>query len=128
MYEEVIKTMNKAIEDLKELSKTNPELAKKKARENLHRAGILDKDGELAPPYNRQKVNEDDFTRGPREMRKIAMSDYLSEKTKNIEQKREKRVTWAEGIKVEGLPILTMEEVDKQLDPVIHKNADERDR
>lgn len=71
MYKEAIKAMDKCIEDLKELRKTNPELAKKKAREDLQRAGILDEKGELAPPYNGQKVNENDFSRGPGEMRKI---------------------------------------------------------
>lgn len=75
MYEEAIKAMDKCIEDFKELRKTNPELAKKKARENLQRAGILDKDGKLAPPYNGQKVNEDDFTRGPGETRKIEQEE-----------------------------------------------------
>lgn len=69
MYKEAINAMDKCIEDLKELRKTNPELAKKKAKEDLQRAGILDEKGELAPPYNGQKVNEDDFTRGPGEMR-----------------------------------------------------------
>ena len=67
-YEEVIKAMDICIEDLKELRKTNPELAKKKAREHLQRTGILDKDGKLAAPYNGQKVNEHDFTRGPGEI------------------------------------------------------------
>ena len=75
MYKEAIKAMDKCIEDLKELRKTNPELAKKKAREDLQRAGILDEKGELAPPYNGQKVNEDDFTRGPGEMTKIEQEE-----------------------------------------------------
>ena len=75
MYEEEIKAMNKRIENLKELCKTNPELAKKKARESLQRSGILDKDGNLAAPYNGQKVNEDDFTRGPGEMRKLEQEE-----------------------------------------------------
>lgn len=66
MYEEAIKEMDKYIEDLKQLRKTNPELAKKIAKESLQRSGILDKDGKLAPPYNGQKVHEDDFTRGPK--------------------------------------------------------------
>lgn len=69
MYKEAINAMDKCIEDLKELRKTNPELAKKKAREDLQRAGILDEEGKLAPPYNGQKVNEDDFTRGSGEIR-----------------------------------------------------------
>ena len=69
--EETTKKMDKYIEELKELGKTNPELAKKKARENLQRVGIIDKDGKLAPPYNGQKVNENDFTMGPGEMRNL---------------------------------------------------------
>ena len=68
-YEEIIKLMQKEIDEFNELKKTNPELAKKKARERLQEAGILGKDGKLAPPYNGQKVNEDDFTRGPRAYR-----------------------------------------------------------
>ena len=69
MYKEAINEMNRCLEDLKELRRTNPELAKKKAREDLQRIGIIDEDGKLKPPYNGQKVNEDDFTRGPGEER-----------------------------------------------------------
>lgn len=75
MYKEDIKAMDKCIEDLKELRKTNPELAKKKAREDLQRAGILDAKGELAPPYNGQKVNENDFSRGSGEIKKLEQEE-----------------------------------------------------
>lgn len=68
MYEEAIKEINKQLEELKELRRKNPELAKKIARENLQKSGILDENGELAPPYNGQKVNDNDFTRGPGEI------------------------------------------------------------
>lgn len=71
MHEETIKSMDNYIQTLKQLHKTNPELAKEKARENLQRAGILDKDGKLASPYNGEKMNEDDFTRGPQKMSKL---------------------------------------------------------
>ena len=71
MNEETIKEMDKYIEDLKQLYKTNPELAKKRAREDLQRTGILDKSGELASPFNGKKVNESDFTRGPRAMKNL---------------------------------------------------------
>lgn len=74
-YQEAIKAMDKCIEDLRELRETNPELAKKKAREDLQRAGILDKDGKLAPPYNGQKVNQNDFSRGPRGIRKLEQEE-----------------------------------------------------
>lgn len=63
-----INEMEKYIQNLKELKRNNPELAKKIARESLQRSGILDKDGKLAPPYNGQKVNENDFTMGPGEI------------------------------------------------------------
>lgn len=67
MYEDAIKKMDEYIENLKEIRATNPELAKKIAREGLQRAGIITKEGKLAPPYNKEKVYEEDFTRGPRE-------------------------------------------------------------
>lgn len=69
MYEEAIKEMEKCIEDLKELRKTNPNLARKIARESLQKTGILDNDGKLAPPYNGKKINENDFTIGPEKIR-----------------------------------------------------------
>lgn len=33
-----------------------------------------------------------------------------------IEQKTGKKITWPKGAKVDGLPIKTMEDVDKQID------------
>ena len=65
-YEKLNKIIDEEINKLKELKKTNPELAKKLATESLQRAGILDKDGKLAPPYNGKKVNEHDFTMEPK--------------------------------------------------------------
>ena len=75
MHEETIKEMDKYIEDLKQLYKTNPKLAKNKAREDLQRTGILDKNGKLASPYNGKKVNENDFTRGPEAMKNIEQEE-----------------------------------------------------
>ncbi len=51
-YEEAIKEMEKYIQSLKQLRETNPELAKKIARESLQNSGILDKYGKIARPYN----------------------------------------------------------------------------
>ncbi len=65
LHEELIKIMEEEIKDLRELYKKDPELAKKKARENLQKAGIMDENGNLLPPYNGQKVNDTDFTMGP---------------------------------------------------------------
>ena len=78
-YEEEIEEMKKYIQNLKQLSETNPELAKKIARESLQKSGILDEKGELAPPYNGQKVNEDDFTRGPKQIGYEEESDKMEE-------------------------------------------------
>ena len=78
-YEDAINQMEKCIEELKQLSKTNPELARKMARESLQKSGILDKDGKLAPPYNGQKVHEDDFTRGPKQI-------YYEEENNKMEE------------------------------------------
>ncbi len=50
------------------LSKENPELAKVEASEALVRIGIIDKKGKLRPPYNGEKVNQDDFERGPKKL------------------------------------------------------------
>lgn len=68
MIEDAIKQIDKNIQELKQLSKTNPELAKKIAKESLQKSGILDKDGKLAPPYNGQKLHDTDFTRGPKQI------------------------------------------------------------
>ena len=67
LHEELIKKLEDEIKDLRELYETNPELAKKKARENLQKTGIIDENGKLLPPYNGQKVNVNDFTIGPNE-------------------------------------------------------------
>lgn len=64
MYEDQIKEMKEYIKELKNIYKDNPELAKKKAKEELKRAGIIDKNGKLLPPYNGKEVNEGDCTRG----------------------------------------------------------------
>ncbi len=50
---------------LEKLFKENPKKAKKEAKEALIRMGLINKDGSLKPPYNGEKVNEDDFEMGP---------------------------------------------------------------
>ncbi len=63
MYDEAmraINAMNKCLEELGDLRKTNPELAKKKAMEKLQKEGIIGKDGKLLLLYNEQKVNDED--------------------------------------------------------------------
>jgi len=54
------------LEALKKLAIEDPETAKKIAMEDLIRTGIIDENGNLRPPYNGDIVNENDFTRGPK--------------------------------------------------------------
>lgn len=67
----LLKQMEDYMLYLKTLSQNNPELAKVEAKEALVRIGILDKDGNTKPPYNGEKVNLDDFERGPRKIKKL---------------------------------------------------------
>ena len=48
----------------------NPELAKKASKDALTQIGIIDEAGNLKPPYNGEKVNPDDFERGPKKVLK----------------------------------------------------------
>ena len=50
------------------MSQDNPERAKVEAKQALIRIGIIDKDCKLRSPYNGEKVNSDDFERGPRKI------------------------------------------------------------
>jgi hypothetical protein len=65
---EYIEQMQNYIDYLKQLSIDDPEAAKKEATESLIRMGYIDEKGNILPPYNGQKVNEDDFTMGPGEI------------------------------------------------------------
>ena len=51
---------------LRYLKVNDPIKAKRLAMEGLKRSGIINKNGNLKPPYNGKKVNPDDFTRGPK--------------------------------------------------------------
>ena len=64
--QEYIEQQKKYIKFLKKLAKENPEVAKEYAIESLKASGILDEEGNLKAPYNGNKVNDTDFTRGPK--------------------------------------------------------------
>lgn len=51
------------------------EKSKKVAREHLQKIGSIDENGKLKPPYNWERVHEDDFTRGPREFNGLDESE-----------------------------------------------------
>lgn len=49
------------------------------------------------------------------------------EQSENITFQKQKRIEWEKGIKVEGLPILTMEEVDAELEKTFeHQKEQEK--
>lgn len=64
--EQVLDSMNKYLKYFTDLMESDPEKAKEIAKEHLQATGIIDERGELKPPYNGEKVNETDFTRGPK--------------------------------------------------------------
>lgn len=39
---------------------------------------------------------------------------------------KQRRIEWEKGIKVEGLPILTIEEVDKEMEKLLKKEKEQR--
>lgn len=45
-----------------------------------------------------------------------------------IEQKTGKKITWPKGAKIDGLPIRTMEDVDRKIDKMIGKENKGWDR
>lgn len=67
----LIEKMNNYELYLKKLSQHNPEQAKVEAKDALIRIGIINNNGKLKPPYNGEKVHEDDFERGPKKIMKI---------------------------------------------------------
>lgn len=69
-YEALLESQANYLLHLKHLAKNNPEEAKKIAIESLMSAGIIDKSGNLTAPYNGENVGPDDFTRGPKLVKK----------------------------------------------------------
>lgn len=61
----LIEHQKKTLEQLKKLSKENPELAKEISLKSLQRSGILDANGELAYPYNQGVEEEKDLIKKP---------------------------------------------------------------
>ena len=70
MPEMYLKLQQAKLQYFKYLEKTDRKKAKKVARRNLIAAGIISEDGSLRPPYNGTRVNPNDFTKGPRLVKK----------------------------------------------------------
>lgn len=70
MTEMYLKLQQAYLQYFKYLEETDRKKAEKVARRNLIGAGIISEDGSLRPPYNGTRVNPNDFTRGPRLVKK----------------------------------------------------------
>ena len=57
----LVEEMERLLAKLKELAKENPNEARRIARERLYRMGLIDKDGNLLPPFS---DNEDERETG----------------------------------------------------------------
>ena len=69
-YETLLESQSNYLLYLKHLAAQNPEEAKRLAKESLIRTGIIDESGNLTAPYNGENVGTDDFTRGPKLVKK----------------------------------------------------------
>lgn len=65
IYNNEVERLDTYLKRLKALAKEHPEEAKKIAIKRLQDSGIIDETCNLKPPYNGEKINESDFTRGP---------------------------------------------------------------
>ena len=65
-YESLINGFAQETKRLKDLIEKDPKRANEESVKRLQSSGILDEKGGLKAPYNGQKVNENDFTRGPK--------------------------------------------------------------
>ena len=69
-YEAMLERQRKTLKEFEKLVASDPDKAKAVAREALIRTGIIDESNNLKAPYNGEVVNSDDFTRGPRLVKK----------------------------------------------------------
>lgn len=69
-YEALLESQSNYLLYLKHLADNNPEEAKRIATKSLISAGIIDESGNLTAPYNGENVGPDDFTRGPKLVKK----------------------------------------------------------
>ena len=71
--------------------------------------------------------NYDEFEKAFSEEKKIvATYEQNQEENKEIERQNDKKLTWKKGIKVEGLPILTIEEVDRKMKESFKEEKEQR--
>ncbi len=71
---------------------------------------------------NIEEANYDEVERAFRQEKKI-VATY--EQNDNTISQKQKRIDWEKGIKVEGLPVLTMNEVDVELETAIKQQKEQ---
>ena len=68
LTDKYVEAMQKDLDNLNNLSKTDSLKAKQMAKENLMRVGIIDEAGQFIYPYNGEEPRGDDFSMGPGEI------------------------------------------------------------
>ncbi len=66
--------MKQYLNNLKKEIEENKEAATKKAKNSLIGMGYLNESLEVMPPYNGEKVNDEDFSLGPKEFQYVKMN------------------------------------------------------
>lgn len=63
--------MKTYLNDYKQEIENNKEVARERAKNNLVEMGYIKENLEVLPPYNGEKVNDEDFTFGPGEFQYV---------------------------------------------------------
>jgi len=88
-YEKCINDVNDYINKLTKLSLENPDMAKKIARQDMVRTGIIDEFGNLKYPYD---GSCEDFSIGPKYNHQIGESQTVSELVGDLNNKTQVRI------------------------------------
>ena len=67
----LVEGMKQYLSNCKKEAEINKDTAKEKAKKNLIEMGYMNEESEILPPYNGQKVNDEDFTYGPSEFQYV---------------------------------------------------------
>ena len=76
MKDNYLREMRFYFEMYKKQIKCNPKIAIEKAKCNLISMGYINSNLEIQPPYNDDKLHDDDFSRGPEEKKYTKVNKY----------------------------------------------------
>ena len=91
-FEKCINEMDDYIKWLIKLSEENPVEAKRIARQDLIRIGIVDNNGNLKYPYNGEESMNGNFSRGPKYNHMINEPQTVAELFEDIKNKSQIRI------------------------------------